>query len=378
MQTVHDLGKRVGTMNACTTLSIPRASFYRWKSPPAKREGPRLLSPRALSVGERDCVIEVLRSERFVDQAPREVYATLLDEGQHLCSPRTMYRILDQHGEVRERRDQLRHPAYTKPELLATAPNQVWSWDITKLLGLAKWTHYHLYVILDILSRYVTGWMVATRESAALAEKLIRTAAERQGIEPGQLTIHADRGASMRSKPVALLLADLGITKTHSRPHVSDDNPYSEAQFKTLKYRPEFPERFGSLEDARAHCAAFFRWYNHEHHHSGLNLFTPAAVHFGEHAALLVRRQATMDVAFAKNPERFVRGAPRLEGPPREAWINRPTAAAEKTTRLEAAGREMIDQLDLGHPWKTDTDDHRVRAANELEVSTLACANGAQ
>jgi putative transposase len=235
-----------------------------------------------LSQEEKTQVRQVLDSERFQDCAPRQVYATLLDEGEYLCHWRTMYRILDEHGEVRERRNQLQHPVYTKPELLATAPNQLWSWDITKLKGPAKWTYYYLYVVLDVFSRYVVGWMVAEREAANLAEKLIADSCTKQGIEPSQLTLHADRGPSMRSKSVAQLLADLGVTKTHSRPYTANDNPYSESQFKTMKYRPDFPERFDSVVDARSWGREFFRWYNHDHRHSGLGLMTPATVHYGQ------------------------------------------------------------------------------------------------
>jgi len=235
-----------------------------------------------------------------------------------------MYRLLEARSESRERRDQLSHPAYQKPELLATQANQLWSWDITKLRGPAKWTHYHLYVILDVFSRYVVGWMIAYRESAELAKKLIDHSCQKQLIAPGQLTIHADRGSSMKSKPVALLMADLGVTKTHSRPHVSDDNPYSESQFRTLKYRPGFPDRFGSIEDARGFCQTFFRWYNHEHHHSGLGLMTPAVVHHGKAADLLLHRQSVLDTAFQSHPERFVRQPPKPPSLPTAVWINKP------------------------------------------------------
>jgi putative transposase len=238
-----------------------------------------------------------------------------------------MYRLLEQAGEVRERRDQLRHPVYVKPELLASRPNEVWSWDITKLLGPAKWTYFYLYVLLDIYSRYVVGWMVAHRESAALAKKLIAESVRKQSIERGQLTVHADRGSSMTSKPVALLLADLGVTKTHSRPSVSNDNPFSEAQFKTLKYRPEFPDRFGSIEDSRAFCVGFFDWYNNRHYHSGLALLTPVTVHYGEAAAVIERRGDVLAAAYAAHPERFVRRAPQPAAPPTAVWINPPKPA---------------------------------------------------
>ena len=261
---------------------------------------------------------ELLVSEpRFADQAPAEVYATLLDEKRYLCSERTMYRVLAENSEVRERRNQLRHPSYAAPELLATGPNQLWSWDITKLHGPAKWTYFYLYVIIDVFSRYVVAWMVAHRETAALAQRLIEETCERQKITPGRLTIHADRGTSMTSKPVALLLSDLGVTKSHSRPHVSNDNPYSEAQFKTLKYRPDFPRSFGCLEDARAHGSDFFAWYNDEHHHSGLGLLTPHQVHHGLAEAQVADRAATLAAAFKATPERFPRGAPRPPPLPR-------------------------------------------------------------
>jgi putative transposase len=320
MQTAEGLSKQVGKRQACTVLGVPRSRLYRRE----KRQSPRGASPRALSSNEKETVRQELNSERFQDCAPREVYATLLDEDRYLCSWRSMYRILDEHQEVRERRNQLRHPSYSKPELLATAPNQLWSWDITKLLGSSKWTYYYLYVILDVYSRYVVGWMIAERESAALAEELIAQTCLRQGVEAGQLTIHADRGSAMTSKPVALLLADLGVTKTHSRPHVSNDNPYSEAQFKTMKYRPDYPSRFGSQQDARAWAKAFFDWYNREHHHTGLALLTPADVHFHRAQSVLQKRQAVLEAAYARTPERFVKGAPAPMQVPQAVWINPP------------------------------------------------------
>jgi len=265
-----------------------------------------------------------MHSERFMDQAPREIYATLLDEGRYLCSVRTMYRILEQENEVRERRNQLRHPVYAKPELLATAPNQVWSWDITKLLGPVKWTYFYLYVILDIFSRYVVGWVLARQESSALARHLIEETCHKQAIEPNRLTIHADRGSSMTSKPVAFFLADLGVTKTHSRPHTSNDNPFSEAQFKTLKYRPEFPQRSGSIEEARTFCQSFFSWYNREHHHSAIGLLTPHMLHYGQADQVLEARRRILRQAYQTNPERFVNGPPKLDPLPRAVWINPP------------------------------------------------------
>ena len=269
-------------------------------------------------------MLDTLHSERFVDREPAEVYATLLDENTYLCSIRTMYRILHEAREVRERRDQLRHPRYHKPELLATAPNQVWSWDITKLLGPAKWTYFYLYVMLDVFSRYVVGWLLAQRESADLARRLICESCEKQGLDPTRLTIHSDRGPSMRSQSVAQLLATLGVTKSHSRPHVSNDNPFSESHFKTLKYRPEFPDRFDSQEHGLGFCRAFFPWYNDEHHHWGLGLLTPATVHFGHAPRLLDARQNTLTAAYMAHPERFVRREPQPLPLPTAVWINPP------------------------------------------------------
>ena len=324
MSAALELGESVGQAAACRALGVPRASLYRSMQPaPSRRVRPT--PERALTAAERQTVLDHLQSERFADKAPAEVYATLIDEGIFLCSIRTMHRILAQNGELKERRNQLRHPQYKKPELLATGPNQVWTWDITKLLGPAKWTYFHLYVILDIFSRYVVGWMVAPRETAELARRLIADTCEKQGIVPGTLTIHADRGTSMTSKPVALLMADLGVTKTHSRPHVSDDNPYSESQFKTLKYMPEFPERFGSIEDSRAFGQKFFPWYNHEHHHSGIALLTPEMLHYGMAGEVIELRQQVLDQAYARNPERFVHARPKHPPLPTAVWINPPT-----------------------------------------------------
>jgi len=326
MKAVEELSPQVGTAAACRCLSVPRATLYRRRRPkPAARAiPPRPKPPRALSGPERQEVLDVLHSESFADQAPAEVYAALLDQGRYLCSIRTMYRILETQQEVRERRNQLRHPAYAKPQLLATAPNQVWSWDITKLLGPAKWTYFYLYLILDIFSRYVVGWMLAHRESEHLAQRLIRETVLKQGIARDQLTIHSDRGPSMRSQTVAQLLATLGITKSHSRPHVCDDNPFSESQFKTLKYRPEFPDRFANFEHGLDFCGKFVHWQNYEHHHWGLGLLTPAVVHFGQADAMLAARQAVLDAAHTAHPERFVRRPPRPLALPAEVWINPP------------------------------------------------------
>ena len=314
----------MGRRQACEALGRSRASHYRHRrgrrgGPPA----PRARSPRALSAAEEEAVIEVLNSERFSDRAPAQIWATLLDEGTYLCSVSTMYRLLRARHQVRERRRVARHPAHVKPELMATGPNQVWSWDITKLRGPFKWRLFHLYVILDVYSRYVPGWLVAPRESAALAEELI-TAAIADQAPAGRLTIHADRGSSMTSKTVTQLLADLGVLQSHSRPHQSNDNPFSEAQFKTLKHWPTFPGRFSSVEAARAFCSGFFEHYNHHHRHSGIALHTPADVHFGRAHDVRAARQRVLDRAYAARPDRFLRppSAPVL---PAQAWINRPT-----------------------------------------------------
>ena len=332
---IGELTPIVGVKAACEALNVPRASFYRKRGLgvfPAAAAAVRFI-PRALDSAERGAVLACLHEERFQNCAPAAVYATLLDEGRYHCSIRTMYRILEGEGEVRERRDQLVHPAYQKPELLATGPNQLWSWDITKLLGPVKWTYFYLYVILDVFSRYVVGWMVANGESAELAKRLIGDTCAKQEIEPGKLNIHADRGSSMRSKPVAFLMADLGITKTHSRPHVSDDNPYSESHFRTLKYRPGFPERFGSLQDARCFAQEFFAWYNEEHRHSGLGLLSPAVVHYGLAPAAIEQRRAVLDAAYAAHPERFVRKPPKPLPAPTEVWINKPQQTPENKSQ---------------------------------------------
>ncbi len=314
--------------SACESVGLPRSTYYRMckERESEAPKAPRSLSPRALTEEQREEVLEVMHEDRFVDKSPSQIYATLLDEDRYLCSIRTMYRILDDNREVKERRDLLRHPNYKKPELLAEAPNQVWTWDITKLRGPEKWNHYHLYVIIDIYSRMVTGWMVSSRESGELAEALITETCWRQAIEPEHdLVIHSDRGAAMKSKVVAQLMADLGITKSSSRPHVSNDNPYSEAHFKTLKYCPTFPDRFGSIEDTREFCRHFFDWYNNHHYHSGIALMTPAAVHYGTAEECNRNRQAVLNRAYQLHPERFVNGMPETLSLPVAAWINPPT-----------------------------------------------------
>jgi len=317
MQAVTELASVVGLKTACQAFALNRGFVYRDRNRHAATTPRRVSRARpalALSIAEQDLLLAVLDSERFADMAPAAVYATLLDEGCYHGSIRTMYRLLAARGQSGERRRQRVHPPYTKPELLAVRPNEVWSWDITKLKGPAKWTCFHLYVILDIYSRYVVGWLIAHRESAELAEQLIADTVTKQNILPGTLTLHADRGTSMRSKAVAALLIDLDVARTHSRPHVSDDNPYSEAQFKTLKYRPDFPQRFGSIEDAR---------------HGGIGLMTPAAVHDGTATAMTRKRAVTLDAAFVAHPIRFKGVSPKPPALPTAAWINPPKKQPE-------------------------------------------------
>lgn len=327
-QTVGELTPIVGTRPACRALGASPATIYRRRRPlePRPTRPQRAVPARALSEPERQAVLEELHSERFVDCSPAQVWATLLDEGRYLASERTFYRLLAARGEVGERRDQRTHPGYTKPELLAECPNELWSWDISKLKGPVKWTYFYLYVILDVFSRYVVGWTVQHRENAQLAKALIAQAVEQQQIPQGQLTVHADRGTSMTSKPVAFLLADLGVTRSHNRPYTSTDNPYSEAHFKTLKYRPQFPRRFENIQQARAFCRTFFDYYNHSHRHSGIGLMTPAAVHHGQAKALHAKRQRVLSAAYAATPERFVHRPPQPPALPTAAWINKPTS----------------------------------------------------
>lgn len=328
MKAAEELSRAVGIKSACEALQVPRASFYRYLERTRRGEphgSQRPAPPLALGPQERTAVKETLHSERFQDKAPYTVYAELLDEDRYLCSIRTMYRILTaEHGCVKERRNQVSRPKYQKPELLATRPNEIWSWDITKLKGPAKWTYFYLYVIMDIFSRHVVGWMVAHREQDALAKRLIEDSCHKQSIEPDRLTLHADRGSSMTSKTVAQLLTDLGVTKTHNRPHVSNDNPYSESQFKTLKYSPDFPDRFGSIEDARFFCRSFFDWYNKEHRHSGIGLMTPEQVHYGLAEEIYRNRSETLTKAFERHPERFKGQKPTPPELPKEVWINKP------------------------------------------------------
>lgn len=323
---MNELAASISLVQACPALLVPRSTFYRRRKPAVLPPEPKAKppSPRILTSQEQATALNLLNSERFQDHAPRQVYATLLDEGIYVCHWSSMYRMLAENKQVSERRNQLCHPPAVKPALVARAPNQVWSWDITKLLGPTKHTFYYLYVILDVYSRYVSGWLLAERECEELAKQLVRETCAKQNIPLGQLTLHADRGSAMTAKPLALLLSDLGVTKSHSRPRVANDNPYSEAQFKTMKYRPDYPEFFASLPHARTWAQCFFQWYNHEHKHSALHLLTPAVVHYGHAPSVLRARHAVRQQAYAAHPERFVKGPPALENVPPEVWINRP------------------------------------------------------
>ena len=324
-----ELAPVTSTARACPLLGESRATHYRRQVPPVQGPArPRPAPPTALTEAERQHVLTVLRSAQYCDLAPAQVWARLLDDGVYLCSVSTMYRLLAAAGESRERRRQRTHPARKKPELTATGPNQVWSWDITKLPGATRGVYYELFVIIDIYSRYVVGWTVAAAETGELASEFIATTVTGQGVEPGQLSLHADRGTSMTSKPVAQLLVDLGVARSHSRPHVSNDNPFSEAQFKTLKYCPAFPSRFGSIADARTFCAAFFEHYNHIHRHAGIGLHTPASVHYGTATEIRAHRGATLDAAYAANPARFNHRRPVPPELPAAAWINDPNRDA--------------------------------------------------
>jgi putative transposase len=334
MQGVLFLVPLVGAVAACAALCMSRSRYYRAQKPKAEPT-PRPRPRRALSDDERAKVLATLDSDAFMDKAPAQVYAKLLEDGEYLCSERTMYRVLAAHDQVRERRAQRRHPKYTKPQLVAAAPNQVWSWDTTKLPGPTKGTYFTLYVIVDIFSRYIVGWQVTKRESAAVAQALIEACCKQQRVTPGQLTIHADRGSPMVAKSTAQLYVDLGVAKSHSRPHTSNDNPYSESNFRTLKYRPGMPERLGSVEHARQFIRELVDWYNDEHYHLGLALLHPADVHYGRTADIVAARQRVLDVAHARHPERFVRGRPMQKSPPSAAWINPPLLDQLAITRAD-------------------------------------------
>ena len=332
---VTELAECVGVVQACAALEQPRSTYYRRSRPAARRPNKKRPTPtRALGPTEQQKVVEVLHSERFVDQAPAQVVAALLSQGLYYCSTRTMYRILGSRGEVRERRNQLRHPRYQRPELLATGPNQVWSWDITKLRAVQKWTYYYLYVLLDIFSRYVVGWMLSHRESGELAAELLEQSYLKQGVDPEQLTVHADRGSAPTSKTLKQMMMDLGVHRSHSRPRVSNDNPFSESNFHTVKSRPDYPDRFGCYEDASSFCRRTFDWYNHAHHHSGIAMLTPAQVHYGHAEEVLAARQRVLDAAYAEHPERFVHGRPRVPSLPQAVWINPPEDKTESEIKL--------------------------------------------
>lgn len=324
---MSELASKIGVKSACEALNVPRSQVYRAREPKKVIQA-RPTPSHALSTAEKAKVREILNSERFMDQAPRQVYASLLDEGTYLCHWRTMYRILSEHDEVRERRLIRHHPVYKKPELLATAPNQVWSWDITWMRGAGKLEKYPLYTVLDIYSRYVVGWMIDEVESSELAKQLIAETARKQGIQPEQLTLHADNGSPMKGKPLSQLLVDLGISKSHNRPHTSNDNPFSEAQFKTMKYRPDYPNRFADINEAKTWARVFFDWYNQRHYHSGLNLMTPASVHYGQAEAVQQQRQEVMAGVYQVHPERFMHGLPFVKGAPTAVYINPPDSLA--------------------------------------------------
>lgn len=360
---VQELAQKIPVSAACEAFGLARSTLYRLRQEPtAKAPAPRTSAHhRALSGDERSQVLDVLHSQRFQDSPPRQVWATLLDEGEHLCSVSTMYRLLQEQGESQERRDQRTHPAYARPELLATAPNQLWSWDITWLRGPQRLSYYYLYVILDVFSRYAVGWMVAEEESADLAQRLIAESCRKWAIQPNSLTLHSDRGAPMTSKPVAQLLEDLGVGKSHSRPYTSDDNPFSEAQFKTMKYRPDYPDRFQDLDQAHTWAVAFFDWYNNDHHHSSLGLMTPEMVFFGRSAQIIEARSQVLQNAYARHPERFVQGLPQPPHLPAAVWINppRPTVGEIAPPALAATPTFLLEDSDSNqshqHPAMSQT-----------------------
>ena len=367
---VEELAQAIPVTAACAAFGFARSSLYRLRQEPT----PKIDTPqnhahhRALNKSERAQVLDTLHSERFQDSPPRQVWATLLDEGQHLCSVSTMYRLLHEQGESQERRDQRTHPAYARPELLATAPNQLWSWDITWLRGSERLDYYYLYVILDIFSRYVVGWMIAEVESADLAQRLIAESCRKWAIQPDTLTIHADRGAPMTSKAVAQLLEDLGVSKSHSRPYTSNDNPFSEAQFKTMKYRPDYPDRFADMEQARGWAVPFFEWYNNDHRHTSLGLMTPHMVHFGHAAQVTQQRTQVLQTAYERHPERFVNGVPQPPLLPEVVWINPPRPDKEQSA---PAGSTVGDSIS---PSTRSVQDYLYEAGSEIQqhIPTLS------
>lgn len=329
---IQELSREMSVSDACNAMDFPRSTYYRlttFTSSPSKKSsaegGSTQGSSRGLGSVEREQIRQVLNSERFVDCTPYVIYATLLDEGTYLCSISTMYRILRENDEVRERRNQRKLPVYKKPELLATKPNMLWSWDISWLRGPVAGKYYFLYVIIDVFSRYIVAWTIAEVESADLAQKLIAFACQNQDIERGKLTLHSDRGPAMLSIPVAHLLEQMGVAKSHSRPYTSNDNPYSEAQFKTMKYRFDYPQRFDSIDHALTWARHFVQWYNFEHLHSGIGLIPPAALHFGHAQQIFEHRQLALDAAYLAHPERFINGKPQPPVIPTEVWINKPS-----------------------------------------------------
>jgi putative transposase len=375
---VDELGEQVGLVGACQALGVPRSWYYRQKAPPmvAKQPGGSGPTPaNALNHEEKQEVRVVLNSQRFCDQPPREVYATMLDEGKYLCHWRTMYRILEEHGEVGDRRGQRQHVSYAKPELVARAPNEIWSWDISFLAGPGRRTFYYLYNILDIFSRFVVGWMIASAESSQWAQAFIEATCAKQNISREQLTLHADRGSAMRANGVAELLERLGVTKSHSRPHTPNDNPFSEAQFKTLKHHPTFPETFADIQAARSWAREFFQWYNHQHHHVALGLMTPAVVHSGQAAAVIIRRQQVLDEAYARHPERFASGAPQAPQLPQEVWINPPEATSfSRTAPVLSASTEQTESPNdsiVLEPVKLPAAIELARSPFQEEISSL-------
>ena len=336
MQALNELREAaVGQRAGCLYLGLSRSTIHRRAHPPLPgAKTPRPAPEWALTQEERQAFLDVAHSLPFVDKTPAEIFYTQLDRGEYHCSIRTMYRILAGNAEVKERRNQLRHPVYKKPELMATAQNQLWSWDITKLRGPSKGVYYHLYVVLDVYSRYVVAWMLASRESEDLAKELLAEGYRKHGIRPGELTTHSDRGPAMKAQTVTDLLAALGVTKSHSRPYVSNDNPYSESQFKTMKYRPQFPRRFGSMEDALAFCRTFFIWYNEDHYHSGICWLAPATVHYAQAYRVLAQRHVVLTAAYELNPQRFLTGRPKLQTLPQQVWINPPAMASPSSTAI--------------------------------------------
>lgn len=367
---VEELAQAIPVTAACAAFGFARSSLYRLRQEPTpKTETPKShVQHRALTESERAQVLDTLHSERFQDSPPRQVWATLLDEGEHLCSVSTMYRLLHEQGESQERRDQRTHPAYARPELLATAPNQLWSWDITWLRGPQRLEYYYLYVILDVFSRYVVGWMIAEVESADLAQRLIAETCRKWAIQPDTLTIHADRGAPMTSKAVAQLLEDLGIGKSHSRPNTSNDNPFSEAQFKTMKYRPDYPDRFADMERARAWAVPFFDWYNNDHRHTSLGLMTPQMVHFGHAAQVTQQRTQVLQTAYERHPERFVKGVPQPPLLPQAVWINPP-----RPDKGESAPAGLTVSDAISPDTRSDQDNlYEARAKIQQDIPTLS------